>query len=153
MTMENLYKEFCTEGFDENGILNKFSVHCDDNFNFAYDVIDKIAQNEPNRRAMVWTNDQGDERIFSFSDMSKASNQVANMLKAKGIKKGDKVILVLKRHYQFWFSILALHKIGAVTIPATNLLTTKDIVYRTKMADVKAVICSGTCDIVKYVDE
>ena len=121
MTMENLYKQYCTEGFDENGVLNKFDVHCPDNFNFAYDVVDKIAELEPNRRAMVWTNEQGEERIFSFSDMSKASNKVANMLTDYGIKKGDKVIIVLKRHYEFWFTILALHKIGAVTIPATNL--------------------------------
>ncbi len=151
--MENLYKQFCVEGFDENGTLNKFDVCCPDNFNFAYDVVDKIAECEPNRRAMVWTNEQGDERIFSFSDMSKASNKVANMLTTYGIKKGDKVIIVLKRHYEFWFTILALHKIGAVTIPATNLLTTKDIVYRTNAAGVKAVICSGTCNITDSVDE
>lgn len=151
--MENLYKQFCVEGFDENGSLNKFEVNCPDNFNFAYDVVDKIAECEPNRRAMVWTNVQGDERIFSFSDMSKASNKVANMLTAYGIKKGDKVIIVLKRHYQFWFTILALHKIGAVTIPATNLLTTKDIVYRTNVADVKFVVCSGTCHITDYMNE
>ncbi|WMJ23093.1 AMP-binding protein [Paludicola sp. MB14-C6] len=151
--MENLYKQFCTEGFDEHGVLNKFDVQCPDNFNFAYDVVDKIAEIEPDRRAMVWTNEQGDERIFSFSDMSKASNKVANMLTDYGIKKGDKVIIVLKRHYEFWFTILALHKIGAVTIPATNLLTTKDIEYRTNAASVKHIICSGTCHITDYVDE
>lgn len=151
--MENLYKQFCVEGFDEHNTLNKFDICCPDNFNFAYDVVDKIAECEPDRRAMVWTNEQGDERIFSFSDMSKASNKVANMLTTYGIKKGDKVIIVLKRHYEFWFTILALHKIGAVTIPATNLLTTKDIVYRTNAAGVKAVVCSGTCHITDYVDE
>lgn len=151
--MENLYKQFCIEEFDQNGTLSKFDVCCPNNFNFAYDVVDKIAECEPNRRAMVWTNEQGDERIFSFSDMSKASNKVANMLSAYGIKKGDKVIIVLKRHYEFWFTILALHKIGAVTIPATNLLTTKDIVYRTNAAGVSAVVCSGTCNITNYVDE
>lgn len=151
--MENLYKQFCTEEFDENGVLTKFSVKCPDNFNFAYDVVDKIAECEPNRRAMVWTNEDGDERIFTFSDMSKASNKVANMLVAKGVKKGDNVIIVLKRHYEFWFTILALHKIGAVTIPATNLLTTKDIVYRTNAATVKTVICSGMCNISDYVDD
>lgn len=151
--MENLYKQFCTEGFDANGVLNKFSVNCPTNFNFAYDVVDKIAECEPNRRAMVWTNENGEERIFSFLDMAKASNKVANMLTAKGVKKGDNVIIVLKRHYEFWFTILALHKIGAVTIPATNLLTTKDIVYRTNTATVKHIICSGDCDISTYVDE
>lgn len=151
--MENFYKQFCTESFDENGTLDKFSVNCPNNFNFAYDVVDKIAEIEPNRRAMVWTDEHGDERIFSFSDMSKASNKVANMLTEKGVKKGDNVIIVLKRHYEFWFTILALHKIGAVTIPATNLLTTKDIVYRTNAASVKTIICSGTCHISDYVNE
>lgn len=151
--MENLYKQFCTEGFDKNGVLNKFSVNCPTNFNFAYDVVDKIAECEPQRRAMVWTNEAGEERIFSFADMSKASNKVANMLMANGVKKGDNVIIVLKRHYEFWFTILALHKIGAVTIPATNLLTTKDIVYRVEAASVKTIICSGECNISEYVDE
>jgi len=151
--MKNLYKDFCTEEFDENGTLIRFDVKCPDNFNFAYDVVDKIADVEPNRRAMVWTNDEGDERIFSFSDMSRASNRVANMLTARGVKKGDKVIIILKRHFEFWFAILALHKIGAVAIPATNLLTKKDIIYRTKAASVKTVICSGACDITSFVDE
>lgn len=153
MKMDELYKQFCTEGFDENGVLNYFKINCPDNFNFSYDVIDKIADCEPDRRAMVWTNELGEEKIFTFMDMKKGSNKVANFLTQKGIKKGDKVMLILKRHYEFWFSILALHKIGAVTIPATNLLTTKDIVYRTKAASIKAVICSGTCDITTYVDE
>lgn len=151
--MENLYKQFCTEGFDENGVLNYFKVNCPPNFNFAYDVVDKIAECEPNRRAMVWTDVHGAEKTFTFEDMSKASNRVANMLVANGIKKGDAVILILKRHYEFWFSILALHKIGAVAIPATNLLTTKDIVYRKEKASIKGIICSGTCDISDYVDE
>lgn len=151
--MENLYKQFCSEGFDANGVLNSFKINCPDNFNFAYDVVDKIAECEPNRRAMVWTNENGEERIFSFSEMSIKSNKVANMLVNYGVKKGDKVIIVLKRHYEFWFTILALHKIGAVTIPATNLLTTKDIVFRTEVASVRHIICSGDCKISDYVDE
>ncbi|MEG0691973.1 MAG: AMP-binding protein [Oscillospiraceae bacterium] len=153
MEMENLYKQFCTEKFDENGVLSYFKIDCPEHFNFAYDIVDKIAECEPNRRAMVWTDEHGAEKVFSFADMSKYSNKVANMLTAKGIKKGDKVMLVLKRHYEFWFAILALHKIGAITIPATNLLTTKDIVYRTEAASIKGIICSGTCHISDYVDE
>ncbi|MFZ2538082.1 MAG: AMP-binding protein, partial [Oscillospiraceae bacterium] len=153
MEMENLYKKFCTEKFDENGVLNYFKIDCPDNFNFAYDIVDKIAEYEPNRRAMVWTDEHGAEKVFSFADMSKYSNKVANMLTAKGVKKGDKVMLILKRHYEFWFAILALHKIGAIAIPATNLLTTKDIVYRTGAASISGIICSGTCHISDYVDE
>ncbi|MEG1996608.1 MAG: AMP-binding protein [Oscillospiraceae bacterium] len=144
--MENLYKKYCTEEFDEQGILTKFDVHYDDNFNFAYDVIDEIAKNEPNRRAMVWTDESGDEKVFTFGDMSRYSNKTANFFVKNGVKKGDKVLLLLKRHYEFWFCILALHKIGAIAIPATIQLTTKDIVYRAKSANIKAIICTATCD-------
>lgn len=152
-TVENLYRKFCTEGFDENGVFNRFEIHCADNFNFAYDVIDKIAELEPNRLAMVWTDEHGAEKIFSFSDISKESNKVAHMLRKHGVKKGDRVMVVLKRHYQFWFTILALHKLGAITIPATNLLTKKDVEYRIKAADINAVVCTATCDIGEYVEE
>lgn len=152
-TAETLYQTYCTEGFDEDGVLNRFDIHCPGNFNFAYDVIDRIAALEPDRRAMVWTDVAGDERIFSFADMSRASNRVANMLRANGVKKGDRVMLVLKRHYEFWFCILALHKLGAITIPATNLLTKKDVEYRIEAADINAVVCTATCDIAGYVDE
>lgn len=153
MQMEHLYKEFCNEGFDADGVLNSFEIKCPESFNFAYDVVDRIAKCEPNRRAMVWTDVSGAERIFSFDDMRRYSNKMANLFIEKGIRRGDKVMLILKRHYEFWFCILALHKIGAVTIPATNLLTTKDIVYRTKAADIQAVVCSGTCHVSDYVDE
>lgn len=152
-TATTLYQRYVTEGYDKNGILNRFDIHCPDNFNFAYDVIDEIAKLEPNRRAMVWTDIYGAERTFTFSDMAEASNRVANMLYKKGIRRGDKVMLILKRHYEFWFTILALQKIGAVTIPATNLLTTKDVVYRVQAAEIKGIVCTATCDISEYVDE
>lgn len=151
-TATNLFLKYCSEGFDENGILNRFDIHCPDNFNFAYDVIDRIAELEPDRRAMVWTDVEGAEKIFTFSDISRASNRVANMLRAHGVKKGDRVMLVLKRHYEFWFTILALHKLGAITIPATNLLTKKDVEYRIQAADINAVVCTATCEISSYVD-
>ena len=97
ITVENLYRQYCTEGFDENGVLNRFEIHCPDNFNFAYDVLDRFAQLEPQRRAMVWTNTEGEERCFTFRDMSLASNRAANMFRANGIRHGDRVLLVLKR--------------------------------------------------------
>ncbi|WP_101911359.1 AMP-binding protein [Marasmitruncus massiliensis] len=153
MSMENFYQRFCREGFDEKGVLNCFEPLPADNFNFAYDVVDEIACMEPDRRAMVWCNVAGEERIFTFGEMKKYSDQCAQMLTAHGVKKGDMVMLVLKRHYEFWFTVLALHKIGAVGVPATNLLTTKDILYRFEAASITACVCSGECAITEHVDE
>ncbi len=153
MEMKDFYKQFCDEGFDENGVLNYFKVKASPDFNFAYDVVDKIAEMEPNRRAMVWTNEAGEEKIFSFKDISVYSTKAANLFASYGIGKGDTVMLILKRNYQFWFAILGLHKLGAIAIPATNLLTTKDIVYRFKSASVKAIVCTSQCNVHAYIDE
>ena len=150
--MQNLHLKYCTEGFDENGILNKFEIHYPETFNFAYDVVDELARTEPDRRAMVWCNPEGKERTFTFGDMKKYSDQAANLFQSLGIQKGDRVMLVLKRHYQFWFAILALHKLGAIGIPGTNLLTKKDFVYRFNMAGVKAIICTGQGEAAEHVD-
>ncbi len=151
--MENFYKQFCVEDFDENGLLCKFEPIIPEGFNFAYDVVDQIAALEPDRRAMVWTNEAGEERVFTFGEMSQYSNRAANALAAQGIKRGDKVMLILKRHYQFWFAVLALHKLGAIGVPATNLLTTKDILYRFEAAEVDAIVCTGEGNVTEYVDE
>ena len=139
--MLNLHKKYVTETYDENNIIKKYSVDLPKTFNFAYDVIDELGKNSPERRAMFWCNDSGEEHTFTFSQMMAYSNKMANIFTSYGIKKGDYVMLVLKRHYLFWFSILALHKIGAIAIPATNLLTAKDYVYRFNSAEVKAVVC------------
>ena len=147
------YQQFVTEGFDENGVLNRFDIHCPENFNFAYDVVDEIARQEPGRRAMVWCNEHGEEQVFTFADMKEQSDRAANLFLSYGIKKGDKVLLILKRHYQFWFAILALHKIGAVAIPATNLLMPKDIVYRVKSASISAVVVTGEDDVADRILE
>ena len=152
MKIRDFYKQFCREGFDEQNRLNAFEVTAPDDFNFAYDVVDAIAALEPERRAMVWTNEQGAERLFSFRDISEYSTRAANLFKAHGIGKGDAVMLILKRNYQFWFSILALHKLGAVAIPATHLLTEKDIVYRIQSANVKAVVCTAECSSHSFID-
>lgn len=120
--MLNIHQKFCKETFHD-GRLVDFKPVYDENFNFAYDVIDEIAKAEPDRRAMVWCDSHGEEREFTFGDISRYSSKAANLFKSVGIKKGDTVVLVLKRHYQFWFAVLGLHKIGAVGIPATNLLT------------------------------
>ncbi len=147
----NVYEKYCEEEFDENGVLNRFVPKPTPNFNFGYDVVDAIAAEHPDSRAMVWCNEEGDSRTFTFAEMSALSNRAANALLSHGIKKGDMVLLILKRHYQFWYTITALHKIGAVVIPATNLLTKKDLEYRFNAAGVKAVICTATGDVTKHV--
>ena len=151
--MENLYQKYCEETFDARGVLKTFRPVVPDNFNFGYDVVDYIADHEPGRRAMVWCNDQGEERVFTFDDIRRYSNKTANYFLSLGLGRGDKVMVILKRHYQFWFTIIALHKIGAVIIPATNLLTKKDIVYRIQSADVKALVCTPDGDVSHSADE
>lgn len=153
MEMKDLYKKYVSDGYDADGVLNKFDVHVPDNFNFGYDVIDEIAKNEPERRAMIWANEEGEEHIFTYSDLMKKSNQVANMLLQHGIKKGDKVLAVLKRHYQFWFLTIALCKIGAVLIPATNQLMKKDYTYRFQAADVKYVVATADGEVKEHIEE
>lgn len=131
----------------------KFKVLVPENFNFAYDVVDEIARKTPEKIAMVWCNDLGDERIFTFADMKKYSDKAANFFLSVGIGKGDPVMLILKRRYEFWFCTLALNKIGAITIPATHLLSTKDIVYRNNAADIKMIVCVPEAEVIQHVEE
>ncbi|MBO5448844.1 MAG: AMP-binding protein [Ruminococcus sp.] len=140
--MRDFYKRFVDEGFDENGILNKFEIKLEDNFNFAYDVIDEIARMYPEKKIMHWINDHGGDRVFTYREMSELSGRCANMLIAHGVKKGDMVMAVLKRHYEFWILAYALMKIGAVLIPATSQLKKKDYVYRFKAADVAYIVAT-----------
>ncbi len=134
-----------------------YSVKVPENFNFAYDVVDRWAEEEPDKPALLWTNDKGDERQFTFADIKDASDCTASFFQSLGIGKGDKVALILKRRYQFWFSIIALHKLGAICIPATHLLTDKDIIYRCNAAGIKAIVAVGdgivTDHIVKALPE
>ncbi len=122
---------------------NNFKVKVPENFNFAYDVVDAWGAEEPDKPALLWTNEAGEEIQFSFRDMKEASDRTASFFQSLGIGRGDMVMLILKRHYQFWFSILALHKLGAVAIPATHLLMPKDIEYRCNAAGIKAIIAAG----------
>ena len=118
----------------------KFSIKIPENFNFAYDIVDEYAGTEPNRTALVWCDDNDGERYFSFFDLAEASAKTANFLKERGIKKGDRVMIILRRRYEFWFFLLALHKIGAIAIPATTMLLAKDVEYRNKAANVKMIV-------------
>ena len=131
---------------DENGRLVKIDFNNEDNFNFAFDIVDNIGRKSPDKRAMVHLDKNKTERIFTYKDIKEHSSQAANYFKSLGIKKGDTVMLVLKRHYQFWFAILGLHKIGAIVIPATNLLVQHDFEYRFKAANVSTIICTADGD-------
>ena len=140
----------CTEA--ENGALQKIEFKNEDKFNFAFDIVDEIAKKSPEKLAMLHIDKHKVERRFTFNDMKRASNQCANYFKSLGIKKGDRVMLVLKRHYQFWYAILALHKLGAVAIPATNLLQEHDFDYRFNAAEVSAIVCTADGDVAHQVD-
>ena len=128
----------------ENGKLTAISFKDPEKFNFAFDVVDALGTSKPDKLAMLHISRDMTERRFTFQDLKKESARTANYFKSLGIKRGDRVMLVLKRHYQFWFSILALHKLGAVVIPATNQLLEKDFVYRFAAGNVKAIV--ATCD-------
>lgn len=137
-----LYKNFCKEILDENGRLVDFELDFADNYNFGYDVVDKLAELAPDERAIAWTNENRDEKTFTFADIGKLSNKAANVFKKYGIKKGDKVLVILKRNYEYWYVAPALHKLGAIMIPATNLLTQSDIAYRVNTANINAAVCT-----------
>ena len=138
-----LCNKFVKAAEDENGVLQGVSFEDADTYNFAFDTVDAIARREPEKLAMVHIANDMTERRFTFKDMKDASSQSANYFKSLGIKRGDRVMLVLKRHYQFWFAILGLHKLGAIAIPATNQLMEHDFVYRFQAADVSAVLCTA----------
>lgn len=125
-----LYPNFCKEAFDDNGVLCDFTLDYPDNYNFGYDVVDEMARIAPSQRAMVWCNTEGDHREFTFDDISRLSNRAANVFRANGVKKGDKVLVILKRNYEYWYVAPALHKLGAIMIPATHMLTVDDLVCR-----------------------
>lgn len=149
---QGIHQDYVEETYDENGLLKTFKVNVPKDFNFAYDIVDRLGRLCPDKRALVWCNDEGDERTFTFSELSRLSEKAANFFAGIGIKKGDMVMLILKRHYEYWISVLALHKLGAVAIPATAQLTRKDLVYRFRAADVKAILCTADGETADFVD-
>ncbi len=148
----NIYKNFIDVTESENGVLESISFHNEDRFNFAFDIVDEIAKRAPDKLAMLHLDKHKTERRFSFADIKRASAQCANYFKSLGIRRGDRVMLVLKRHYQFWFAILGLHKLGAVAIPATNLLQEHDFTYRFNAAEVSAILCTADGDVAHQVE-
>ena len=150
-----LYKKFLVKPeFDSlEDFLQNFKLKVPENFNFSYDVIDEYARLEPTKIALVWTDDQGGHIDFTYADLKEKTDATASYFQAQGIGRGDKVMLILKRRYEFWFACLALHKIGATAIPATHLLTDKDIVYRCNAATVKAIVCVGEEIVLNAVEK
>ena len=142
-----------TEFENYNDFLENFKINVPENFNFGYDIVDEWARISPNKKALLWTNDQGKEIQFTFADIKRESDKAASYFTQLGIKRGDMVMIVLKRRYQFWMVITALHKIGAAVIPATHLLTEKDIIYRAKAADIKAIVAAGDEEVVKHIEK
>ena len=140
-----------TQFSSQEDFKKNLHINVPENFNFAYDVVDDWARIEPERKALLWTNDHDAYRQFTFKDIKYYSDQTASYLQSLGIGKGDMVMLILKRRYEFWFSIIALHKLGAVCIPATHLLTNQDIVYRCQRASIKAIISAGEKVITDHI--
>ena len=150
--MRNINERYVDETYDSNGVLQTYSVHYPENFNFAYDVVDDIAVNDPQRRAMVWCNPEGEEHVFTFADMKRWSDKTANFLASQGIGRGDFVMVILRRHYQFWFTALALAKLGAVMVPATFMLKEHDLEYRLNGASIKAIVATDVGEIAGIVE-
>jgi acetyl-CoA synthetase len=150
--MRNIHKRYIDETYDAEGHLTKFQANPTPDFNFAYDIVDDIAIAEPGRPALTWANPEGEEHFFSFGDIKRWSDKCANFLEAQGIGKGDKVLVILRRHYQFWIVIPALMKLGAIAVPATFMLKEHDMLYRINSAECKAIICSSTGDTAQVCD-
>lgn len=151
-TKERIYNNFVDVVENENGTPISITFKNTEKFNFAFDVVDKLAERNPDKTAMLFVSREGVEKRLTFKDIKKASNQCANYFKSLGIKKGDRVMLVLKRHYQFWYCILALHKLGAIAIPATYQLQEHDFDYRFKAAGISTIICTADGDTAHQVD-
>ena len=137
----------------QEDFIENLNIIVPDNFNFGYDIVDAWAETDPDKPALLWTNDKGEHRQYTFGEMKKYSDQTASYFQSLGLGRGDMVMLILKRRIEFWFSIIALHKIGATVIPATHLLTKKDIVYRCNAADIKAIVCVGEKNVTEHIEE
>ena len=152
LTEKLAIEDFIKVQIDQRGVPEKVDFINADSYNFAFDTIDRIADATPDKTAMVYVSDDFKEKIITFSDLKRNSNRCANYFTSLGIRKGDRVMLILKRHYQFWYAILGLHKIGAVVIPATNQLKAHDIDFRFHKGDVSAILCTSDGDISGQVD-
>ena len=149
----NLLNKFLnrTDFNDYDDFKNNVVLSVPENFNFGYDVVDEYARLVPEKRALVWCNSVGEEKIFTFRDISELSNRTVNFLLASGIKKGDYVMTMLNRRWEYWVMVVACCKLGAVLIPATHMLTPKDIYYRCNSAGVKLLVATAEEDVIEHV--
>ena len=148
--LERFLKKTKFESFDD--FMQHYEVCVPEHFNFAYDVVDAWAKRDADKRAMLWTNEHGEERTFTFGDMKRYSDRTASYLQSLGIRRGDVVMLILKRRYEWWWTMLALHKLGAIVVPATHLLRAHDIEYRCNAASIKAIVACGDEDVIHNVE-
>ena len=139
--LERFLKQTSFESYED--FMQNYEVRVPANFNFAYDVVDAWAETNPSKRAMLWTNEDGEVHTFTFHDLKEYSDRTASYFQSIGIGKGDVVMLILKRRYEWWLCMLALHKLGAIVVPATHLLRKHDIEYRSKAADILGSICGS----------
>ena len=137
----------------QEDFIKNFKIDVPENFNFGYDVVDAWAAEQPDKKAILWTNDKGEAHQYTYAELKEKTDQTAAYFQSLGIGHGDMVMLILKRRIEFWFCTIALHKLGAVVIPATHLLTKKDIVYRCNAADIKMIVCAGEEVITKHIIE
>ncbi|MBR6812105.1 MAG: AMP-binding protein [Oscillospiraceae bacterium] len=151
--VRNIHLDYVKERYGPGGVLWDYKINCPENFNFAYDIVDNIGVNDPDRRAMLWLSREKEEETFTFGQMRELSNKTANYFRSLGIGKGDPVLVVLKRHYQFWLTALALHKLGAIMIPATFMLTKHDFEYRINSALATAIVCTSDGDTAQALDD
>ena len=151
-SLRRIYHDFIIPT-EENGALTAIEFKNEEKFNFAFDVVDELGRRKPDKLAMLHVSGDGTERRFTFRDMKKESARAANYFKSLGIKRGDRVMLVLKRHYQFWFAILGLHKLGAVVIPAPNQLLEKDFKYRFEAGNIKAIVCTSDGEVAENAEK
>ena len=150
--MRGINERYVEETYGDDGILREMKIRYPENYNFGYDIVDEIAVNDPDRTALVWDSCHEAERRFTFADIKRLSDKTANYLASLGIGKGDMVLMIMKQRYQFWYTIVALHKLGAVAIPATYMLTKHDIEYRVRAAGIKAIICTDQTPVSKAVE-
>ncbi len=147
-----IWQKYIETEENAEGMPLSLRFHDTDHFNFAYDIVDVLGERKPDKTAMVWVGEDGSERRFTFAEIRRASSQCANYFKSLGIRRGDRVMLVLKRHYQFWFALLGLHKLGAVAIPGTHQLLAHDFVYRFQFAGIRAVLCTADDDTAEQIE-
>ncbi len=150
MLLENYLPRVAFDSYED--FRRNFQIEIPENFNFAYDVVDRYAAETPDKVALVWCDDHGAEATFTFGQLKEGSDRVARYFQGIGISKGDPVMLILKRRYEFWFCLMALHKLGAIAIPATHLLTAKDITYRANAADIKAIITLQDPEVLAHIE-